>query len=181
MKTLIAIFSTLALMAGVGTNEAKAENFFKKVGRSIRNAHERHVDMAEDLLEAAARHHDDDRNRGHYETREIQEWVAGSERIVYVEVQEPGHFEFRQVTEIVSPARCEKFYVEPVFRIERDCHGNQVKIMVKCGYWSTREIPAVSCTKTIKVWVEGECKQVAKKICVQGHFETKCVRVWVCD
>jgi hypothetical protein len=192
MKTLIAILSTAALMAGIGSQEASAENFFKKVGKEVRKAHERHVDMLHDAHE---RHVDMFRRgvriqvgqrgygdgRGHYETVEVQNWVPGYETIQYVEVREPGHYEFRQVTEIVTPARCEKFYVAPVFRIERDHCGNEVRVMVKCGYWTTREIPAVTCTKTIKCWVEGECKKVAKRVCIPGHYETKCVRVWVCD
>ncbi len=191
MKTLIAAFSALALMAGIGSSEAHAENFFKKVGKSIRRAHERHEDMLESaherhlrMLEAAARasrDRDCEPRRGHYETVEVQVWVEGRERIEYVDVREPGHFECREVTEIVTPARCEKVYVPPVYRIEKDCMGCEIKIMVKCGYWTTREIPAVTCTKTIKVWVEGECKRVARRVCEPGHYETVCKRVWVCD
>lgn len=192
MKALIAVFSTLALMAGIGSSEAHAENFFKKVGKSIRKAHNRHVDMMEsaherhvEMFRRGVRIQPGNRGygqgHGHYEMVEVQQWVPGYEKIEYVEVREPGHFEFREVTEIVTPARCEKVYVPPVYRIERDCMGNEIKIMVKCGYWTTREIPAVTCTKTIKVWVEGECRRVPKKVCVPGRWETKCVRVWVCD
>ncbi|MCC6740427.1 MAG: hypothetical protein IT452_15390, partial [Planctomycetia bacterium] len=54
MKTLIAVFSTLALIAGIGSSEAHAENFFKKVGKSIRKAHNRHVDMMESAHERHA-------------------------------------------------------------------------------------------------------------------------------
>ncbi|MEK7467722.1 MAG: hypothetical protein AAB074_09945 [Planctomycetota bacterium] len=192
MKTLIAIFSTAALMFSIGSSEASAENFFKKVSRGIKKAHERHVDILEDahdrhvdILRHGARIYAGQRGYGagcgRYETVEVQNWVPGYETIEYVEVHEPGHYEFRRVTEIVTPARCERFYVAPVFRIERDHCGNQVRIMVKAGYWTTREIPAVTCTKTVKFWVEGECKRVAKRVCVPGHYETKCVRVWVCD
>ncbi len=192
MKTLIAVFSTLALMAGIGSSEASAENFFKKVGKSVRKAHQRHEKILEaahdrhvEILRRGARveagHRGYGQGHGHYEMVEVQQWVPGYETIEYVEVRDPGHFEFRQVTEIVTPARCEKIYIQPVYRIETDCMGREIKIMVKCGYWTTREIPAVTCTKTIKVWVEGECRKVAKKVCVPGRFETKCVRMWICD
>ncbi|MCE9582560.1 MAG: hypothetical protein K8T20_08715 [Planctomycetes bacterium] len=184
MKALIAAVSAIALMSGIGSSEAHAENFFKKINRAVRNAHERHVDMMEsaherhvEILRDVAR----DSRRGHYETVEVQEWVAGYEKVEFVEVREAGHFEFRQVTEIVTPARCEKIYIQPVYRIERDRCGAEIRIMVKCGYWTTREIPAVTCTKTIKVWVEGECKRVPRTVCVPGHYETQCKRVWVCD
>ena len=192
MKTLIAVFSTLALMAGIGSSEAHAENFFKKVGRSMRKAHERHENMLEaahdrhvDMLRRGVRieagHRGYGQGCGHYEMVEVRQWVPGYETIEYVVVREPGYYQFRQVTEIVTPARCEKIYVPPVFRIEKDCCGKEIKIMVKCGYWTTREIPAVTCTKTIKVWVEGECKRVARRVCEPGHYETVCKRVWVCD
>ena len=192
MKTLIAIFSTAALMFSIGTSEASAENFFKKLGRGIRKSHDRHVDMLEsahdrhvDILRRGVRIHVGQPGYGcgcgHYETVRVQEWVPGYETIEYVDVREPGHYEFRQVTEIVTPACHERIYVPPVYRIECDCHGHQVKVMVRAGYWTTREIPAVTCTKTIKIWVEGECKRVARRVCVPGRYETKNVRVWVCD
>ena len=192
MKTLIAVLSTAALMFSIGTSEASAENFFKKVKRGVRKAHDRH----KDILESAHDRHVDILRRGvriqigqpgyavghgHYESVEVQQWVPGYETIEYVDVQEPGHYEFRQVTEIVTPARSERFYVQPVYRIEIDSCGNEVRIMVNCGYWTIREIPAVTCQKTIKVWVEGECKRVARRVCVPGRYETKYVRVWVCD
>lgn len=191
MKSLIAIFSTVVLMAGAGASNAHADNFFTKLGKSIKKAHNRHVDMLENAHERHVdmlRHvriHAGQRGygegRGHYETVEVRQWVEGSWDIQYVEVRDPGHYEFREVTEIVTPARCEKVYVQPVYRCEIDRCGREVKVMVKCGYWTTREIPAVTVTKCVKVWVDGECRKVAKKVWCEGHYETRCVRVWVCD
>lgn len=188
MKNLIAIFSTLALMAGVGVSNASADNFFTKLGRSMRRAHERHEEMMEDFARAA-RHgmvirigengYGD--GCGHYETVEEQVWIDGGYVTQIVEVHEPGHWECKEVVEVVTPARCERVYVPPVYRTEIDCCGKAIRVMVKCGYWTTREIPAVTVCRQVRVWVEGECRQVPRRVWVEGRYETKCVRVWVCD
>ena len=151
MKSLIAAVSALALIAGIGSSQARAENSSNESERGARRSHERNFEIEEEG-HRGARNREAGARRGHFEMVKVRVWVPGFEKIEYVEVREPGHFECREITEIVSPARCEKIYVPPVFRIERDCSGQEIKIMVKCGFWTTREIPAVTCHKTIKVW-----------------------------
>lgn len=194
MNKILSLIATAALIAGAGANEAKAENFFKKMGKELRKAHERHEDMMEDAHE---RHHDMARafargtriqpgcdgygdGRGHYENAEVQVWVEGRWTIQYVEVRTAGHYEMREV-EVCVPGYYKTVWVEPVYRIERDCHGNQIRIMVKCGYNRKVWVPPTTRTECQKVWVAGECKRVPKRVFLAGHYETKCVRVWVCD
>ncbi|MBI2923243.1 MAG: hypothetical protein HYY18_19480 [Planctomycetes bacterium] len=193
MKKLMSLIATAALMAGAGANDAKAENFFKKMGKELRKAHERHEDMMEDAHErhrdiarhAAgsilyAGHADYGHGHGHYATVEVNEWVEGSWRIEYVEVRTAGHYEMREV-EVVVPGYYSQVWVEPVYRIQRDSCGREVRIMVKCGYYRKVWCPPTTRTQCQKVWVAGECQRVPKKVWTAGHYENRNVRVWVCD
>lgn len=190
MKKLMSLIATAALMAGAGANDAKAENFFKKMGKELRKAHERHEDMMEDAHERhrdIARgttlqpgHRDYGHGHGHYATVEVQEWVEGSWRIEYVEVRTAGHYEMREV-EVVVPGSYSQVWVEPVYRIERDHCGREIRVMVKCGYYRKVWCPPTTRIECQKVWVAGECKRVPKKVWTAGHYETRNVRVWICD
>jgi Ni/Co efflux regulator RcnB len=189
MKTLISLIAATAVLAGVGAREASAENFFKKMGRHLREAHERHEEMAREAHRNSHRraglviefgHDGYGCGDGHYETREVRVWVEESYRIEYVTVEEPGRYETRCV-EVTVPGYFRNTWVAPVYRYERDCHGHTVKVLVKAGYYKKCWVPPTTRMENRRVWVDGGCRRVAKKVCVPAHYETKCVRVWVCD
>lgn len=179
MKTLITMLAVGAIFAGFGAQEAKAENFFKKASKFLKERHEDHKDI---LREAHERHTDNGRGRGrrgHYETREVKFWVEGRWVIEYVEVREPGHFE-NQTVEVVVPGYYKTIEVPAEYRYERDHCGRTVKVLVRPAYCKKVWVPETVRCETKRVWVEGECKRVAKKCWKPGHYETRTERVW-CD
>ncbi|NUN49701.1 MAG: hypothetical protein HUU15_12815 [Candidatus Brocadiae bacterium] len=195
MNRLFTVIATGAILGAAGLN-AQAENFFKKVSRKVKESHERHVDMMADAHDRHVRiardaHRHEERRvvirhgecgygegHGRWETIEVQECIPGYYRTEYVEVHTPGHYETRVVDEVV-PGYFKQVWVEPVFRYETDCHGHRIKIQVSCGYFKKVWIPPTTCRKTVRVFVEGECRRVPKKVWVEEQHVTKCVRVWV--
>ena len=188
MKTIISLIATSALFAGIGTQEAKAENFFHRIGRQVRNAHERHVEMFE---EAHDRHvriltggdrdgRPEPRACGHYEVRCEQIWVDGCYVTRMVEVKDPGHFECREVVQEV-PGYYRNVWVAPVYRFETDHCGHTIRIEVSCGHYQKVWVAPTCVKKEVKVWVEGGCHQEAQQVWIEGHYDSREVRVWVND
>ena len=105
MKSLIAAVSALALIAGIGSSQAHAENSSNEPDRGMRKSHERNFERDEEG-HRGARNREAGARRGHFEMVEVRVWVPGFEKIEYVEVREPGHFEFREITEIVFKGHC---------------------------------------------------------------------------
>ena len=68
-----------------------------------------------------------------------------------------GHYEYRNETYMVSPARVEQRFIPAVYRTEVTSGGVALQILVREGYWESYTIPAQYETRTVSVWVEDYC------------------------
>ena len=64
----------------------------------------------------------------------------------------PGHYE-QVARQVWVPARTERIWIEPVYELRCDRYGNQVRVLVRAGYWD--------------------------EICHPGYYETRYVRTWI--
>lgn len=103
-------------------------------------------------LAAADRHENGHRRHGHSHHGHGHRHGGGS--VVVGGRWVPGHYETRIETVVVSPARVEKVWVEPVLE-SRVRNGKEVLVEVSPGYFKYVECPARVETREVRTWVPG--------------------------
>lgn len=116
---------------------------------------------------------------GHWEDVEITTKVAGYFTTEYDIKREEGHFDTKEVSICVSPARESEVVTPGVFQSITDCNGVVHEIMTVCPTTRTVQIEAVYETKTEKTWVEGKCTREPRQVWHEATVNVKNERIFI--